>query len=98
MSPEQNISRAQKVSAIRAGYIGQVLTLQETPGWRQKAACKGMDPEIFYPRKDDDSDMALTVCEDCRVWIDCLRFAIRYKQNEGVWGGCTESQRASKVK
>ncbi|HUD08250.1 MAG TPA: WhiB family transcriptional regulator [Candidatus Saccharimonadales bacterium] len=98
MSPERTENSAQIVSDTRAGYIGQVLSLKETPGWRQKAACKGLDPEIFYPRKDSENDMALSVCEDCHVWVDCLRFAIKYHQDQGVWGGCTETQRARMIK
>ena len=26
--------------------------------WRDKGACKGIDPEVFYPEEDDDAEQA----------------------------------------
>lgn len=61
--------------------------------WRQQAACRGLDPEIFYPVGDDEADVAKAVCDVCAVRQSCLEHALSFREKEGVWGGCTERER-----
>ncbi|MBI2708750.1 MAG: WhiB family transcriptional regulator [Actinobacteria bacterium] len=61
--------------------------------WRTKAACRGLDPQIFYPGEDEDSTPAKTVCGSCSVQQACLEHALGVREKEGVWGGCTERER-----
>lgn len=61
--------------------------------WRQHAACRGLDPEIFYPVSDDDAEVAKAVCEQCAVRQTCLEHALSIREKDGVWGGCTEKER-----
>ncbi len=61
--------------------------------WRDLGACRGLDPQIFYPETDDQADDAKSVCGDCGVRSTCLEHALRYREKEGVWGGCTERER-----
>jgi WhiB family redox-sensing transcriptional regulator len=63
--------------------------------WRQQAACRGLDPAIFYPASDDDeiSDVAKDVCAVCTVREACLEFALAVREKQGIWGGCTERDR-----
>jgi WhiB family redox-sensing transcriptional regulator len=61
--------------------------------WRSKAACQGLDPEIFYPLDDDDGYEAKAVCDVCPVREACLEHALGYREKEGVWGGATERER-----
>jgi WhiB family redox-sensing transcriptional regulator len=63
--------------------------------WRAKAACNGLDPTIFYPQSEDDSDaeQAKSVCDQCPVRHDCLEYALGFREKEGVWGGATERER-----
>ena len=61
--------------------------------WRSKAACQGLDPEIFYPLDDEDTDEAKAVCATCPVRESCLEHALGYREKEGVWGGATERER-----
>jgi WhiB family redox-sensing transcriptional regulator len=93
MSPEQELTAPRIISEIRASYIGGILLANDTPGWREKADCRGLDTDIFFPLKDKDADQALAICADCRVWVDCLKFAAKNHEIFGVWGGCTEEQR-----
>ena len=30
--------------------------------WRQRAACRGVDPDIFYPVSDEDALDAKAIC------------------------------------
>lgn len=64
-----------------------------TTTWRSKAACNGLDPQIFYPETDEDAEVAKAVCGGCPVQGACLEYALARREKEGVWGGCTERER-----
>lgn len=66
-------------------------TKQQT--WRQHAACRGLDPLVFYPATDDEADDAKMVCDGCPVREACLEHALAVREKEGVWGGATERER-----
>jgi WhiB family redox-sensing transcriptional regulator len=61
--------------------------------WRQLGACRGLDPGIFYPETDDESDSAKLVCAACGVRTACLEHALQRREKQGVWGGSTERER-----
>lgn len=61
--------------------------------WRRHSACRGLDPEIFYPVDDEAAAAAKRVCEVCSVQHQCLEFALQGREKEGVWGGATEKER-----
>lgn len=64
-----------------------------TQTWRDQAACRGIDPEVFYPATDDEAEPAKYVCDQCPVREPCLEHALSVREKEGVWGGCTERER-----
>ena len=43
--------------------------------WRQKGACRGLDPAIFYPVSEEDAAEAKSVCAKCPVREPCLEWA-----------------------
>ena len=61
--------------------------------WRDKGACRGIDPDVFYPLTDEDAEEAKAVCAVCSVRQACLEFALSTREKEGVWGGATERER-----
>jgi WhiB family redox-sensing transcriptional regulator len=61
--------------------------------WRQNAACRGLDPEIFYPGEEEDPSAAKAVCGQCHVQQICLEHALGSRERDGVWGGATEKER-----
>jgi WhiB family redox-sensing transcriptional regulator len=61
--------------------------------WRQHAACRGLDPEVFYPATDEDAEEAKAVCAQCPVRQLCLEHALARRERDGVWGGMTERER-----
>ena len=61
--------------------------------WRQKAACRGLSTDIFYPVSDDDADEAKSICAVCPVREACLEWALDTREREGIWGGATERER-----
>jgi WhiB family redox-sensing transcriptional regulator len=61
--------------------------------WRQSAACRGVDPETFYPASEEEAEAAKSVCGQCGVREACLEFALANRERDGVWGGATERER-----
>jgi len=61
--------------------------------WRHQSACRGLDPEIFYPPSDEEAEEAKAVCGICPVRQMCLEHALAFRERDGVWGGLTERER-----
>ena len=66
--------------------------------WRERAACRHSDPDLFFPVGDtgpavDHAEAAKAVCRQCPVRVDCLEYALTSNQDAGVWGGATEEER-----
>lgn len=64
-----------------------------TTSWSSRAACRGLDPLIFFPQTDEEAGPAKAVCGECVVQDSCLEHALGEREREGVWGGCTERER-----
>lgn len=67
--------------------------------WMDYAACKGMDSSIFFPNERSLKDvervkLAKEVCESCSVRDVCGLHAERYKEDMGIWGGLTATERS----
>ncbi len=59
------------------------------------AACRGLDPALFFPEEGDNGGMvaaAKAVCAECVERDACLAFALEYHQ-PGIWGGMTDKER-----
>ena len=61
--------------------------------WRDRGACNGLDPTIFFPDEEDESIEAKEICADCSVRVSCLEHALASREKEGVWGGATAKER-----
>lgn len=61
--------------------------------WRVDAACRGMDPAIFFPERGDLSALlrAKRVCSRCPVVAECR--ASGTNERDGIWGGTTGRER-----
>lgn len=72
--------------------------------WRHYAACRGHDPELFFPvgvtgPALEQVAKAKAVCADCPVRCLCLEWAVLTGIDDGVWGGLSEEERrAMKVR
>jgi len=70
-------------------------------GWQLKAACRGEDPGLFFAphyferreEKKSREARAKAICVRCSVRELCLDYALRIRENHGVWGGLNESER-----
>lgn len=57
-------------------------------GWMRDAACKGMDPSLFFVEGPGETkNQAVAVCARCPVRRDCLDYAIENREYHGIWGG-----------
>jgi WhiB family transcriptional regulator, redox-sensing transcriptional regulator len=61
--------------------------------WQDKAACYGIDPDVFFPTSEEEASPALTFCSVCGIRETCLAWALKNGERYGVWGGLTEQQR-----
>lgn len=66
-----------------------------TPGWFKRAACVGLDPDIFHPAAGGRYVYANAkrVCATCPVTAECLEHALTHNETLGVWGGLNPLQR-----
>jgi WhiB family redox-sensing transcriptional regulator len=70
----------------------------EHTDWRDHAACRGLDPDLFFPVSTKgasltDIEADKRVCQGCPVTTPCLRWALDVGHVSGIWGGTTEEER-----
>jgi WhiB family redox-sensing transcriptional regulator len=66
--------------------------------WRAAGACLAADPDLFFPvavgtAAGKETSRALTFCHGCPVKRQCLEFAMRTGEANGIWGGTTPEER-----
>lgn len=67
--------------------------IHDPRSWREDAACRTLDTAIFFPDTEEESGPAVAVCASCPVREECLEFALLTRQDDGIWGGLTETER-----
>src|SRR5690606_6979844 len=75
------------------------LDTEPADDWRHRAACRGEDPELFFPIGTSGPallqvEQAKAVCRRCSVIDQCLAEALQRREMYGIWGGTTEAERA----
>jgi WhiB family redox-sensing transcriptional regulator len=68
--------------------------------WRDRAACLGVDPELFFPIGKTGPALlqveeAKFVCRRCEVVEPCLSRAVESRQEDGVWDGPSADERGA---
>lgn len=64
-------------------------------GWRDKAACKGTDPNDWFPERYSsahETKMARMCFEKCPVQEECLDYALVNVETLGMWGGFSQPE------
>ncbi|MFB7946318.1 WhiB family transcriptional regulator [Kitasatospora phosalacinea] len=75
-----------------------------TSGLLPGAACKGVDPDLFFPEVDPDAPegecvfefaarRAKMICAGCPVRLLCLDDALKRSEPEGIFGGLDSDER-----
>ena len=65
--------------------------------WRSAAACAGLGPDLFFDQSPRSEAIAKRICAFCPVADECAEHADINGETFGLWGGQTESERASKT-
>ncbi len=92
------VARRLVFAGVGRGPVGRVTLLDDLldrPDWQQRAACRGLDPDRFYPVETHEAAFAdaRAVCDGCPVRFECLGFALTEREEFGVWGGSTWPER-----
>jgi WhiB family redox-sensing transcriptional regulator len=73
-------------------------SIQYASEWRAAGACQSADPELFFPVSGRGAStaqiaQAKRICAGCQVREQCLDFALRNGERDGIWGGATPEDR-----
>jgi WhiB family redox-sensing transcriptional regulator len=84
----------------RGAPTGTTSTRDDSTDWRDGAACRVADPELFFAADQERANgrnprvaEAKAVCRSCEVRPDCLKWALDNDERYGVWGGLDEDER-----
>jgi WhiB family redox-sensing transcriptional regulator len=58
-----------------------------------RGACRDLTPRTFFPEKGEPAEPAYAVCVGCEVRTECLAFALKTVEREGIWGATNEKIR-----
>ena len=72
--------------------------IEYASNWRAASACLNTDPDVFFPvaagtAASKQAARALRICDSCTVKRQCLDFAMRSGEKDGIWGGTTPEER-----
>lgn len=78
--------------ALMEGHDARVL---EPAVWRADGECSRLrvPPDVFYPDTALGVRDAKALCRRCAVSLECLTWAIRNSEDDGIWGGVTVAGR-----
>ncbi len=73
--------------------------------WQLFGSCRKIDVDVFFspptepePIRAEREAIAKKVCSTCPVRDACLRHALAIDEAYGIWGGTSESERASVIR
>ena len=62
--------------------------LDPDSNWREHANCRQTESTMFFSsRSIKQQKEAISICTACEVRLQCLNFAIRNEEKNGIWGG-----------
>ena len=61
--------------------------------WMQRGLCREIPPAVFFPSDGVGVEAARRICATCPVKEPCLEYALAFRIDHGVWGGCSERER-----
>ena len=61
--------------------------------WSDKAMCKDLDTQVFFPKRGEATAPIKVICSVCPVVKPCLEYAMKSGEKFGVWGGTSERER-----
>lgn len=65
-----------------------------TPEWRERAACRSVNPRWFFVEKGEQYVIAARTCASCPVIGECREYVLGLPAHTpGYWAGMTERDR-----
>jgi WhiB family transcriptional regulator, redox-sensing transcriptional regulator len=61
--------------------------------WQDRAACAGLDPDLWFPEPGGDTATAKAICAGCPVRWQCYDYAQTRPEKHGIWGGFSARER-----
>lgn len=70
-----------------------LLRFMDRAEWVKDANCLGVNSEVFFPARGENTGPAKSICRACDVQAECLAYALNNGEHHGIWGGMSERQR-----
>jgi WhiB family redox-sensing transcriptional regulator len=80
-------------ATVWSDHDGDALFDSARPEWQHRGACRGLDPNLFFPERGESVKEAKAVCARCPVRAECLKYALENHELHGIWGGFSERER-----
>ncbi|MGH2760709.1 MAG: WhiB family transcriptional regulator [Actinomycetota bacterium] len=85
----------------RVSSLARLFAVEAENDWRPEAACRGLDPELFFSSDEianrqerlEREAEAKAVCTRCTVRNECLSYALAAGERYGIWGGLSPQER-----
>lgn len=82
------------VAALHQRLTDEVAALPEVGGWRGRALCRAVDPNMWFPdRGGVGAGPARLICAGCPVQDMCREDSLDRAGEEGIWAGTGPKQR-----
>lgn len=102
VTPAHRFHEQQPGTTMTGSVIQSPATVNVKPEFDiRDGACRGLDPNIFYPEKPNleaKEAVAIEICRSCVVVEECLEDALVKKENFGIRGGMTARERQKIIK
>ena len=105
MNTTQNYDREMKIMGL--ARVREHSVFEQMRDWQKlnldiddiggQVPCR-QAPDLFYPEGGDgtavsDSQMAKKACQSCEVLNQCATYALKYREEYGIWGGMSFNDR-----
>lgn len=88
------LDRARKSQITPMQWDRLTKSLELDQAWREEAACRGMEADLFFPEKYCNATEIKKICrEQCSVRQECLDYALEIEAGSGIWGGTSARER-----
>lgn len=71
----------------------QIAEICSPPAWHERARCRGMGHEMFFPGRGVQGHELTEFCGGCPVQQECYDDALSDPYRKGYWGGKSERHR-----